>query len=297
MKRLFAIFLLLCLMVCSVYAEGTDVHAYDFAPYFPDKFLPEGESPVITENTYKSSDISIEIRLIRGYESDIYFADIYVRSMENFQRAYPYDKWGKSDKKITELATNNQAVLAMTGDSSAYFEKGWVAGNGKIIRDTHNRIRDIFVVYKNGVMKGLKPAEIDLQQLEAEKDQIWHCFLFGPSLLDANGQPYTEFHSNYDEIVSRNPRSAIGYFSPGHFCFVQVDGRKTPSKADPAKTNKGVTLQLLAAFMANMGCTAAYNLDGGQSSMLWFTHKQEVYSTPYKNGRPLGDIVLLKETE
>jgi len=296
-KRLFAIILLLCLTACSVFAEGTDVKAYDFSADFPDKFLAEGQAPIITENTYKSHDISIEIRLMREYGSDIYVADIYVRNMENFQRAYPYNKWGKSDKKITELSIQNKAVLSMTGDSSAYFEKGWVAGNGKIIRTTHNRIRDIFVVYKNGVMKGMRPAEINNDQLIANKDQVWHCFLFGPTLLDQNSNAYTKFPSKYDEIAVHNPRSAIGYFSPGHFCFVQVDGRKTNSKAEPSKTNKGVTLEQLAVIVDNLGCTAAYNLDGGRSSMLWFSHKQEIYSTAYKNGRPLGDIVLVKEVE
>ncbi|MBR5232255.1 MAG: phosphodiester glycosidase family protein [Clostridia bacterium] len=297
MKRLFAIILLLCLMTGIALADNTDVKSYDFSADYADKFLAEGEKPIITKNSYKSQDISIEIKLIRKYDSDIYVADIYVRSMENFQRAYPYDKWGVSDKKITELATKNNAVLAMTGDSSAYFEKGWVAGNGKIIRSTHNRIRDIFVVYKNGVMDAMRPDEIDQDKLKAEKKQIWHCFLFGPSLLNQNGKAYKEFHSNYDKIGSRNPRSAIGYYAPGHFCFVQVDGRKTQSKVDSAKTNKGITLQDLAAYMESIGCKEAYNLDGGQSSMLWFSHKKEIYSTAYKNGRPLGDIVLIKEVQ
>ena len=45
--------------------------------------------------------------------------------------------------------------------------------------------------------------------------------------------------------------------------------------------------------METLGCTSAYNLDGGQSSLMYF--KDSVYSTAYKNGRRLGDVVLIRE--
>ena len=49
----------------------------------------------------------------------------------------------------------------------------------------------------------------------------------------------------------------------------------------------------LALLMEELGCKAAYNLDGGQSSMLWYGG--EVISTPHKGGRPVGDIVYIKD--
>ena len=47
--------------------------------------------------------------------------------------------------------------------------------------------------------------------------------------------------------------------------------------------------------MEDLGCVSAYNLDGGQSSMMWFGG--DLVSTPYRGGRRIGDIVLIKELE
>jgi hypothetical protein len=90
-----------------------------------------------------------------------------------------------------------------------------------------------------------------------------------------------------------NPRSVIGYYEPGHYCFVQVDGRGTKSKLEPGKKNKGLTLANLSKFMEELGCKAAYNLDGGKTSQLYFNGS--VISTPENGGRKLGDIVLVRE--
>ena len=90
-----------------------------------------------------------------------------------------------------------------------------------------------------------------------------------------------------------NPRTAIGYYAPGHYCFVQVDGRRTPSALEKGKKNAGLTLKNLSKLMESLGCKAAYNLDGGQSSLMYFHGK--IHSTPYKNGRRLSDIVLIRE--
>ena len=38
--------------------------------------------------------------------------------------------------------------------------------------------------------------------------------------------------------------------------------------------------------MEKIGCKAAYNLDGGQSALMWFNGR--IVSTPYKNGRSVG---------
>ena len=117
--------------------------------------------------------------------------------------------------------------------------------------------------------------------LEAESEKgIWQVWSFGPMLLD-NGQAMTQFNS---ELQRANPRSAIGYFEPGHYCFVQVDGR--------IESSRGMTLEELSQLFADLGCTAAYNLDGGQSS--GFVWQGVLQSYPYK--RPVYDIIYVSET-
>ena len=93
-------------------------------------------------------------------------------------------------------------------------------------------------------------------------------------------------------VSPANPRAVIGYYEPGHYCLVQVDGRGTKSRF--SGKNSGMTLKQLADYMESLGCKKAYNLDGGQSALMWFNG--QVISTPYKGGRAVGDIVYVIDT-
>ena len=84
-----------------------------------------------------------------------------------------------------------------------------------------------------------------------------------------------------------NPRSAIGYYEPGHYCFVVVDGRQNGYA-------KGMNIPQLATLFEELGCTRAYNLDGGGSAVMVFNHER--YSKQSNGGgRELGDILLIRE--
>ena len=88
---------------------------------------------------------------------------------------------------------------------------------------------------------------------------------------------YTQLHAggkftdkNYAYNPSaREPRCAIGQLDILSYVMVVADGR--------GKSNSdGVTHQELAAFMASLGCRAAFNMDGGGSATL-------VYNGDYYN--------------
>ena len=51
----------------------------------------------------------------------------------------------------------------------------------------------------------------------------------------------------------------------------------------------------LAQLFADLGCKAAYNLDGGASAVMTFN--DEIYSRPSNGGRALGDALLIKELD
>ncbi len=70
-------------------------------------------------------------------------------------------------------------------------------------------------------------ANVEFNATEVMENGAYQAWGFGPMLLDENGQTMTEFHSS---VNVRNPRTAIGYFAPGHYCFVVVDGRSSESR-------------------------------------------------------------------
>ena len=93
----------------------------------------------------------------------------------------------------------------------------------------------------------------------------------------------TKFDS---DVPGANPRSAIGYYEPGHYLFVLVDGRQ-------ANYSKGMTLTELSQIFEDRGCKVAYNFDGGYSALMYFNG--DVYSKPAQGGREVSDIVYIGE--
>lgn len=130
-----------------------------------------------------------------------------------------------------------------------------VIRNGEVYRDSTNG-SDVCVLYYNGVMKTFSAEEFDVDQ--AIKDGAWQAWSFGPELLDKNGNSMTEFTAD-GHVKEINPRSAIGYYEPGHYCMVVVDGRQRGYSS-------GMSLTQLSKLFQDLGCVSAYNLDGGRSS-------------------------------
>jgi hypothetical protein len=88
----------------------------------------------------------------------------------------------------------------------------------------------------------------------------------GPVLV--HGAKRQKFHAAPDDayefssMLERHPRSAFGWNRQSYF-LVEVDGRQRDSSV-------GMTLDELSAFLVQLGCDEAVNLDGGGSSTLWY---------------------------
>ena len=242
-------------------------------------FLEAGAEPLITEDSYKDGDISIKITRYRDEESrsNITIADIYLSNVTYLRRGFALGKWKGEMRSIKTIAADSNAILALTGDYSSLLDAGLVVANGDVLRDSDNGVRENCLILLDGQMLTYKRREMEVQ--DVINSGIWHSFLFGPALLDG-GQAIGEFDS---KIRQTNPRTALGYYEPGHYSFVVVDGRSSKSR--------GMTLEQLSRFMLELGCKTAYNLDGGQSAMLWFNG--EVVNEPYRGGRRLTDIVFI----
>lgn len=266
----------------------------DFSEKFADKFLGEGETPVIDGLTYRSRDAWIEITPSRQCKSDVYVADVYVRSMEVLRRGFEGGEWKGTRQdmaRVVDMALTHNAVLALTGDNS-HNEKNSIVYENGTLRRSGKPNRQLCVIFSDGEMRTYKSSEVSVKALENTGKPVWQTFMFGPGLLDAEGHAYAKYQS---KVGTANPRAAIGYFEPGHYCLIQVDGRGVKSLLEPSARSTGMTLKELADFMEGLGCKAAYNLDGGQSAMMWFDDR--VISNPYKGGRGCGDIVYIPRGE
>ena len=241
---------------------------------------------VYTDEEYKSENISIKITHIdEQFENKnvtYHVADIHIKNIESFQTAFAKDKFGRGyNEWLKDIAKRNNAILAINGDYYGLNSKGIVIRNGVLYRKETIK-GDIGVLYRNGVLKTFSNSEFNAE--EAIKDGAWQAWNFGPGLLDENGKVKESYKSS---VTPRNPRTAIGYVTPGHYIFVVVEGR--------TKTSAGVTMKQLASIFEKYECKAAYNLDGGQSSTMIFNEKI-VNEFPTNEGqRTLSDAIIIRE--
>ena len=263
-------------------AESEDtIQESDGAPIsekFAEKYT---DSVVITENSYTSPDISITVTEESLGRTIYYLADIYVRDITCFQSALARNSYGSGFRdSIADMALLNNALVAINGDYYGNTNEGVVIRNGVIYRANPTNC-DVCVLYYDGTMRVMPGNSFSVE--DAVRDGAWQAWTFGPALLDTDGNALTEFASS-NRIISANPRTAIGCYEPGHYCMVVVDGRGESA---------GITLPALSQLFHDLGCAAAYNLDGGNSSMMIW--KNEVINVPSGGGRESSDALLITE--
>lgn len=238
---------------------------------------------IMTETGYRSDSVSITECIVRRDDSICFVMDIFIRDITSFRTAFSSGEYRGKRETVLKMAQDNDAILAINGDFYSYRGEGPTVRNGIWYKDSIDARVDVCVLYRDGRLvtfeKGVKLEEI---QAAGEAYQSW---AFGPMLLDAEGQPMKKFNCG-TSILTNNPRAAIGYYEPGHYCFVLVDGRQ-------GKYSKGMTMEQLAAFFFDLGCTAAYNLDGGQTAAM--VSKRGLVNKPFGGGRTTSDILYIGE--
>lgn len=248
-----------------------------FGTKFKDKFCEAGGARV--GDNFQSTNLNITVQKYHVNKSNLYVADIYIRDISNLITVLAKDTYGRG---ITEwphtMIARTNGLVAINGDYYGAHSSGVVIRNGTLYRSDNSTGADVCVLYWDGVMETYSPKEFDIDAVMARG--AYQAWCFGPELLDENGKAMTKFNS---EVTDRNPRTAIGYFEPGHYCFVVVEGRVSNSE--------GFTLAQLSAAMEKLGCVRAYNLDGGATSRLMCGKKS--MNNPANGGRPCSDGIVI----
>jgi hypothetical protein len=92
----------------------------------------------------------------------------------------------------------------------------------------------------------------------------------------------------FGSMMERHPRSAIGW-NENHYFLVTVDGRQKGVSA-------GMTLNELAAYLVELGCQEAMNLDGGGSATLWFNGKVRNHPCDGYEREVANSLIVCKKT-
>ncbi len=246
---------------------------------FADKFT-EGEV-IATDTSYQSKNINFTIDTVTEGDITYHVADIYIRDISNFRTAFAQDQYGQSiSDSIQNIASSNNALLSLTGDYYSVRSDGIVIRNGELYRDAP--WEDVLIMNYDGSMQTFSEEEFDMDSVIA--NGAYQGWSFGPMLLK-DGQPMSTFTSG---ARSKNPRSSIGYYEPGHYVFIAVDGRGQSGST-------GMTLAELSNLYYELGCKVAYNLDGGGSAKMMFM--DSMVNNPSSRSRPISDILMIVETD
>ena len=234
---------------------------------------------------YSDSNTSITLKQYRAYDSNIYVADVTVIDVSVLKTALANNTYGRNiTDRTSNMAKENNAILAINGDYYGARQAGYVIRNGNLYRNTSGD-RDALVITKTGEFEFVSENETTAEALL--QSGAYQVLSFGPVLLEDSEISVGE-NDEVGMAMASNPRTAIGYLGNNHYVFVVSDGRTSESA--------GLSLYEMATFMKELGVTDAYNLDGGGSSTMVF--KGEIINNPTTNGRSnqersVSDIVYI----
>lgn len=260
----------------------------------PASATPEATATVFADDwNYISETVSISITQVStgsGQDALTYFvADVVLSEATQLESAFAKDSFGQNIIQYTsEIASAHNAIFAINGDYYGFRDDGIVIRNGVIFRDSPARIGLAF--YLDGSMQIYDENQTTAEELLAAG--AWNTLSFGPALLE-NGEiaanlETVEVDTNFGNhsIQGSHPRTGVGIIDDNHFVFVVVDGRSSGYST-------GVTLTEFAQIFKDLGSQAAYNIDGGGSSTMYFMGR--VVNNPLGKNKERGtsDILLI----
>lgn len=231
-----------------------------------------------TGTTYSDDNITVKITTYRKYDTNIYVADVTVKSAAYLQTAFADDTFGKNiTDKTSTIASDHNAILAINGDFCGAQNSGYVIRNGKLYRSASaGDDQEDLVIDGDGNFSIVSEGDATAESLL--KSGAQQVLSFGPGLVE-NGKVTVSESEEVGKAMASNPRTAIGQIDSLHYVLVVSDGRTDEST--------GLSLYQMAAFLKTLGVETAYNLDGGGSSTMYFNGS--VVNNPTTTGRNISE--------
>jgi len=247
---------------------------------------PETLSPILQDATvlgyYENDYQLITIYQFRMFDSNVFVADIVVRSPKVIISALAHNRFGGYNyvQTTSQMAEDHNAVFAINADYASHYDSGIVIKNGNILRESQS-YRDAIALFDDGTVSSFAEEDVTAQYLKAMG--AWQVWSFGPVLIK-NGVSVASVNDGLQRSAVDNPRSGFGWVSDLHYRFVTIDGRSDISK--------GVDIEEFAIIMQYLQTKEAYNFDGGGSATMYFDGS--LVNVP-SNGdeREVGDCVYL----
>lgn len=214
-----------------------------------------------TENGYVDDSLTVRMEKVTYNNVRVNLAWIEVASPTQLRTAI----YGKEDVYLEgdggTIFRANNGVVAINGDMFTRRE-GIIYREGVALKQTESPNKDALFIDENGdfhIIPGSSPERM-IEYLR-QGHQIVNSFAFGPALvIDGEVQQIPDDY--WFEPEGRCQRTAVCQMGEKKYLFVEVIGRTLESR--------GFTMQQLADYLGTLGVQNAYNLDGGDSSVMFF---------------------------
>lgn len=235
-------------------------------------------------------------RTIDNNDVTYYLVEVHLKQISDLRTQLATNSSGEYGANITQAfsdivevaedVSGTEVLAAISGDYAFWSGRaGYVIRNGVSYRSsTRTTDGEDFAIFKDGSILSYDEADVDFSSLEEMNNGCYQNWCFGPTLLD-NGTIAVEEDEEIDgRSKSDNQRTALGYVGTNHFYFLttEVSGGRN------SKSSSSFSLYDLAEFFQELGCTYAYNLDGGGSVSMYADGEY-----PIEASRKLGDIIYV----
>ncbi|MHC1787251.1 MAG: phosphodiester glycosidase family protein [Christensenellales bacterium] len=234
------------------------------------------------ELAYEDPSISVSIEQGREYSTDYWVAHIRLSDPSQL-RTTSAGGW-ESGRTTSGLALYHRvkAVLAINGDYFSYINNGYMIRQGTLYRDLPLGVRDVLLIDRAGdfhlALRADKGSIAPYRDLD-----IVNSFNFGPALV-VGGERVKTYFNNDNAAHTGRQRMGIAQVAAGRLDYVVI------ATAGPKGDNKGLTLEQFSNLFSALGVQNAYNLDGGNSTMMIFRDSfvNAIHETTM---RPISDII------
>lgn len=255
----------------------------------PDCYIAADEANGILQG-YQDESLTVTMERVKVGDSTFNVARIKIAHASQLRTGLANEK-GTKNNKISTMAKNHNAVVAIGGDFFADAKNGYIVRQYKEFRKSPKSVYDMLLVDDKGDFHiVLRSDAEELKALLASDTLTFpNIFNFGPALIKdgellETPQYYIDNGNKYNIKSTAEPRCAIGQLGELEYMFVVVDGRR--------KDSDGCSTAELGQWMHEQGCVQAYNLDGGNSALMWFGGENYSDKTT-KSERSVSDFIYI----
>ncbi len=229
--------------------------------------------------------VSVEQKIYSGptYNCDYWVAHIRIADASQLrtEAANGFDDFN-FETNGERMAKRVNAVLAINGDYFTFTTEGFILRQGEVFFNKLVGRRDILLIDEDGDFHIVRYARSDDAVTEINGKKVINAFYFGPALI-MNGSIVWDMDLREDmRALDGRQRMCIAQVGPLEYKCICCAG--------PTRNNGGMTMMEFARIVQKEDVETAYNLDGGDSCMMFF-NGEKINDVDNKSTRKFTDII------